>query len=626
MMFSIVALGAWGWLNQNLVAAALMIALILTVFVMPWRWRLTEQQFYRVGDFISVLLALTLLYFVFSDTAVRPVYFILEWLPAFFAPILLAQFASGQTAIPIGTVFYSQRKREIIERMDFSIVFSCFCLLAAGAVNDGSWLYFSVCVFLVGELLWKHRSKNAPVILWFVVMATAIGISLLGQRGLLAAQGRVEQAVINWLSDFHYDPFKTRTSIGDIGELKMSDRIEFKVKAEHPGLLMHSVYDRTTGKVWVASKRSFANYEPDMEIGPQWMSAEYFQLVRRQAILSLPPGVQAIKGLEGIDVSINGFGTVKLNNVPDFINYTVAYDGKRIGDYSDYDLSIPERHQSWIKVIKAQLDLDHEEPDVIAKRLVGFFRSQYYYTLFSETEMDADQALEHFIMQRKAGHCEYFAVASVLLLRSYGIPARLANGFAMREFDPDSGLFLIRRRHAHAWAIARINDQWIDVDATPAQWLDMEEEQSDVWQPVSDWFSSIYYAFKQWRLEQAREEQEQEQTGFWLGVAVVLLLILLWNIFRLRKQIEDKKKSTQSLQGVVYPGMDSALFDIEQRLAKTERARLPNEAMLNWAKRLNDAELIKLVQLHNRYRFDDQITGEPLRDAIEKAAKKWRKT
>ena len=43
--------------------------------------------------------------------------------------------------------------------------------------------------------------------------------------------------------------------------------------------------------------------------------------------------------------------------------------------------------------------------------------------------------MEHFLFERKAGHCEYFASAMVILLRSAGVPTRLVNGFVGVEWN-----------------------------------------------------------------------------------------------------------------------------------------------------------------------------------------------
>ena len=52
-------------------------------------------------------------------------------------------------------------------------------------------------------------------------------------------------------------------------------------------------------------------------------------------------------------------------------------------------------------------------------------------------EQGTEDPLADFLLKTRAGHCEYFASGMVVLLRSLGIPARMANGFyggAWNEF------------------------------------------------------------------------------------------------------------------------------------------------------------------------------------------------
>jgi transglutaminase-like putative cysteine protease len=64
--------------------------------------------------------------------------------------------------------------------------------------------------------------------------------------------------------------------------------------------------------------------------------------------------------------------------------------------------------------------------------------------------------VEEFLFHTKAGHCERFASALVLMLRSQGIPALLVLGF--KGCDPvGNGRYVVRQEHAHAWAEALIS-------------------------------------------------------------------------------------------------------------------------------------------------------------------------
>jgi len=61
-------------------------------------------------------------------------------------------------------------------------------------------------------------------------------------------------------------------------------------------------------------------------------------------------------------------------------------------------------------------------------------------------------AVDQFLFVDQRGFCEQIATSLVVMLRSLGIPARLAVGYAPGERNPFSGLYQVRARDAHAWA------------------------------------------------------------------------------------------------------------------------------------------------------------------------------
>ncbi|MDO5308025.1 MAG: transglutaminaseTgpA domain-containing protein [Planctomycetia bacterium] len=63
--------------------------------------------------------------------------------------------------------------------------------------------------------------------------------------------------------------------------------------------------------------------------------------------------------------------------------------------------------------------------------------------------------LEDFVSVHRAGHCEYFAGALVMLLRAVGIPARVVVGFVTYPTD-DGKPVTVRQSDAHAWVEAYI--------------------------------------------------------------------------------------------------------------------------------------------------------------------------
>jgi transglutaminase-like putative cysteine protease len=103
-----------------------------------------------------------------------------------------------------------------------------------------------------------------------------------------------------------------------------------------------------------------------------------------------------------------------------------------------------------------------------ARAVERHLRSDYGYTLQLPDRAVADP-LANFLFVRRKGHCEYFASSMAVMLRSLGIPARLATGFQSGVYNPVSGLWLLRASDAHSWVEAWIPGHgWTTFDPTPA--------------------------------------------------------------------------------------------------------------------------------------------------------------
>ncbi|MDR1596203.1 MAG: hypothetical protein LBR99_00730, partial [Treponema sp.] len=100
---------------------------------------------------------------------------------------------------------------------------------------------------------------------------------------------------------------------------------------------------------------------------------------------------------------------------------------------------------------------------------------EYRYSLKPGIAPEGDQ-LEYFLFEAKKGYCSYYAFAFTLLLRSLGIPARIAAGFFI---DPDLDTFNyypVRSDMAHAWVEVRFPGYgWIEYDPTTENLAEDEE-------------------------------------------------------------------------------------------------------------------------------------------------------
>ena len=81
-----------------------------------------------------------------------------------------------------------------------------------------------------------------------------------------------------------------------------------------------------------------------------------------------------------------------------------------------------------------------------------------------------NDAIDWFLFEERAGYCTYSATAMVALLRSLGIPARLAAGFAQGEYDENAGRFVVREKDAHTWVEVYFPGYgWVEFEPTAAQ-------------------------------------------------------------------------------------------------------------------------------------------------------------
>ena len=80
-----------------------------------------------------------------------------------------------------------------------------------------------------------------------------------------------------------------------------------------------------------------------------------------------------------------------------------------------------------------------------------YLRSNYAYELKSPAPPNGQESVDYFLFDHTAGHCEQFASAMVVLVRSLGIPARLVSGYNYSGEVDASGNVVYRENQAHTW-------------------------------------------------------------------------------------------------------------------------------------------------------------------------------
>ncbi len=78
--------------------------------------------------------------------------------------------------------------------------------------------------------------------------------------------------------------------------------------------------------------------------------------------------------------------------------------------------------------------------------------------------------VEWVLFDIKQGYCNYYASAMVLMLRTLGVPARMAAGFAQGTWDDAQQAYSVKERDAHTWVEVYFPGYgWIEFEPTAAQ-------------------------------------------------------------------------------------------------------------------------------------------------------------
>ncbi|MGE0071839.1 MAG: transglutaminaseTgpA domain-containing protein [Thiomonas sp.] len=105
----------------------------------------------------------------------------------------------------------------------------------------------------------------------------------------------------------------------------------------------------------------------------------------------------------------------------------------------------------------------------VAQALLRMFRTEpFRYTLDPGTYGLRD-GVDEFLFDRRAGFCEHYAQAFVVVMRAAGIPARIVTGYQGGRYNPVDGTWVVRQSDAHAWAEYWLPGQgWVRADPTAA--------------------------------------------------------------------------------------------------------------------------------------------------------------
>ncbi|TWT66146.1 transglutaminase-like domain-containing protein [Allorhodopirellula solitaria] len=114
---------------------------------------------------------------------------------------------------------------------------------------------------------------------------------------------------------------------------------------------------------------------------------------------------------------------------------------------------------------------DAQSPELKARRIAAHFQNNYLYRLQPPRPPRGVDPIIHFLNTKHAAHCELFASASTLMMRTLDVPARYVTGYVMDELSESQGDYLARNRDAHAWVEYYDDGQerWVALESTPGR-------------------------------------------------------------------------------------------------------------------------------------------------------------
>ena len=639
----------WGWQTGLIVVAVLMAALLEARHVVRTRWQLSRTDFNRVSDACAVLLGVIAIYQFVSTGAVRAVLSVLEWLPVAVLPLVAGQLYSSAGSVDASIFFWSLRRRasahpdEPGRRVDLTYPFVALTVLSAGSGNVRGRGFFIGIVVLVAWALWPMRPRRYPLPVWAATLALAAGLGWTGQLGIAAGQRAIERMAQAWLLDLlprDSDPFQSSTALGEIGEVKLSKQIQLRVETPTgtppPALLRLATYNVYNAPAWYAVDAPFIAVRPTTTEG-SWMLGGPARergrvtvsayLAHGRGLLAAPSGVRQLDDLRVENLAKSPLGSLRVEEGAGLVRYAARFgDGTADAPPRPLDLIVPRSEHAAVTRAAAHLGLHDKTPAQALIAVRAWFSSEFRYSRFLQARPTDVSPLEDFFFRTRAGHCEYFATGTVLLLRAAGIPTRYAIGYAVHEWSPLERRFVVRANDAHAWTLAWVGGAWREIDTTPGEWVATERGTDAFGTPLGDLWSWAGYVIASWRWG----EPERRVVGWFGWLLVPLVFFVMWRRYR-RRRVTLAARARGAPKTPVPPGGDSPFYLVERRLARLVFPRAPGEPLTAWLARVDAARppavamapVTELLALHYRYRFDPAGLDAAERSELDRTAQAW---
>ncbi len=345
-----------------------------------------------------------------------------------------------------------------------------------------------------GQRFWRTteaaRLPFVAVTLLLLIFILALPLFLIAPRSGAAALTRSGGPLQK------FSGFSENVTLGQIGQLKMTDGVVMRVRVDETQPLRDLRWrgvalDEFTGSAWrkspqarqldvIVEKGGFFKVDTT-EALHRLTTQTFFLEPLESSVLFAAPRVVALQGdLPFVRVDEEGAVQSRRHDFERLMYKALSDTTEPRMDQLRNDLrplpvpyyrylQLPERLDPRIGPLATTIILHANANNRYdaAKAIESYLQREYAYSL--DMKASGPDPVADFLFNVKAGHCEYFASAMVMLLRTHGIASRLVNGFTAGEYNDAADAYTVRQFNAHSWVEVYFPDTgaWVTFDPTP---------------------------------------------------------------------------------------------------------------------------------------------------------------
>lgn len=258
------------------------------------------------------------------------------------------------------------------------------------------------------------------------------------------------------------------------------------------------------------------------------------------------------------------------------------------------------------RTIADQVCRSDSTPRAKADSISRYFQRNFTYSLTATESPENVDPLTHFLESKHPAHCEFFATATVLMLRSVNVPCRYVTGYVSTEYGEQELCWLARNRDAHAWVEAYddVSGRWFPVESTPGRTyltidpLSTDDEDSLGGNGTGDTLADENETILGWLWNYLTAMRATDPLivvfRFAQGPLFLVVVVLLYLRFWRRSRVSVDREDAQSRR---------MLRQVDRLSRKHRLVRLPHETLHQFADRI-EKHVEEVDGKHSRRLFD----------------------